>query len=106
MRNLDDIDGGVVSPLGDRIIPAKHFGKCPLEELTAAGFGSSQWSVSRGGSPLRDDQWTISIFNNLESESLKMDRWVLPNAIGILFAMFERQGDEQRLRKILAALDL
>jgi hypothetical protein len=106
MINLDDLDGVVVSHFGDRIIPAKHFGKCPLGELTKEGFGTSQWSLSAGGAPLRDNQWTISIFNNLEGESYTQDRWVMPDVFRILFEMFEESGDKKRLNAILRALDL
>jgi hypothetical protein len=103
--DIDKLDGVVVSPLGDRIIPSKHFSLCPLSKLREDEFGRNQWSISRGGSPLNDWEWTISIFQN-PKENIYQDRWVVPSIIGFLFCHFEKCGEENQKRKICSAIGI
>jgi len=105
----EDLDGAVWSPLGNLVIPAKHIGLCPFHELTQLEFCKS-WSLSRGGSPVPDGVWTITIFRRDESgkivEDLAQDRWVLPDCFSLMFDSFRKSGDEERARAIRNALKL
>lgn len=108
--HVADLDGVVLSDRGDRIIPAKHFGLCPFHELTFDSFGSTLWSLARGGMPVPDSVWTITIFHRDENGNLlpllTQDRWMLPECFSILFDHFEKYGDSQRVKAIRNALKL
>jgi hypothetical protein len=109
-RSVADFDGVVLNDHGDRIIPAKHFGLCPFHELTIESFGSSLWSLSRGGRPVPDGVWTITIFHRDEHGRtlpiLTQDKWMMPDCFSMLFDHFEKYGDSQRVQAIRNALKL
>lgn len=109
-RAVADLDGVVVNDCGDRIIPVKHFGLCPFPELTNEGFSTSVWSLSRGGMPVPDRVWTISIFHRDENGKalpmLSLDRWMMPDCFSMLFDHFEKLGASQRVQAIRSALGL
>lgn len=108
--NVDDLDGVVTNDTGDRFIPAKHIGLCPFDRLTQEGFGTSDWSLSRGGRPVPDGTWTIDIFRRDDrgevSPGLSLDRWMLPSCFTLLFRHFEVWGDTNRVNEIRRALKL
>lgn len=106
---MEELDGCVITESGDRIIPAKHFGLCPFDALTAEGFGTDTWSLSSGGDGLENGTRTISIFHRGAGgevlDSLTQDRWVIPEGIAHLLDLHYKWGDKDRLTKIRAALD-
>ena len=108
--SVANLDGVVLNDHGDRIIPAKHFGFCPFHELTIESFGSTLWSLSRGGHPVPDGIWTITIFHRDENGKtlpmLTQDRWMMPECFSMLFDHFEKYGDSQRVQEIRKALKL
>ena len=106
--NPKELSGAVVSPLGDLIIPVEHFGLCPVSDLTRDGFCTSQWTLSRGGKPVPDRTWTLDIFQQDENgeTTIKLDRWIMPEAFAVLFDHFEKSADSERIRKIKNALGL
>lgn len=108
--SVADLDGVVLNDHGDRIIPAKHFGLCPFHELTVESFGSTLWSLSRGGRPVPDGVWTITIFHRDENGQvlpmLTQDKWMMPVCFSILFDHLEKYGDSQRVQAIRKALKL
>ena len=107
---ISRLDGVVVLDGGDRVIPAKYIGYCPFSELKRDSFGSSLWSLSRGGHPVPDGVWTITVFHRDETGGvlplLSQGRWMLPDCFSILFDHFEKYGDSQRIQAIRNALKL
>ena len=110
LQEISQLDGVVFNDQGDRIIPAKYFGYCPFDELTSEGFGTSTWSLSRGGRPVPDNIWTITIFHRDENGQtlpmLTQDKWMMPKCFSLLFDHFEKQGDSERVHSIRNALGL
>jgi len=107
--SVAELSGVITLDNGDRIIPAEHLGKCPFHELSRESFGSSLWSIARGGRPVPDGTWTICIFQRDEQgvvSSLSQDRWILPDCFSLLFDHFERCGDQNRIREVCRALGI
>lgn len=98
------VNGEMTSVYGDRIIPAEYFHLCPLNFLEPEGFCTDQWSASSGGLPVENGQWTIDVWGS--GTGRKRTRWIVPEALLVLFNHFSDCGANKKMRDIKRALDI
>lgn len=82
-QEIMSLDGVFISAHGDVIIPVKHFSKFPWEKLNMGDSNVS--SLSAGGHPLRDYEWTLNFWlTNSEGKfhpMVRQYRWCLPQGL-------------------------
>lgn len=102
MTNIDFDDEG------DIIHQPEEFGKCPFHKLFRKDSSRSYWSLSRGGHPIKDREWAISIFKtneNNEIVSLNQHRWIIPDFLVYLFEKFYEDGQRDKSNSLKRAFD-
>ena len=100
---LDGCTRGNVS--GDWIFPEQYLHLVPWDRIRLKEDEMwDDWSLSRGGRGLGDDQWSINFFP--DPPKMHQYSFVLPRAFTLIFKHFEKWGDEQRVRQIRNAIRL
>jgi hypothetical protein len=105
-KNIMSLDGIIISSFGDVIIPEKHFGLFPWNELNIRDSNTS--TLSAGGYPLKDYQWTICFWLKNENGDthpcLYQYRWCIPAQLLDLMNWckdFERNDLQNKLKSLL-----
>lgn len=90
----------------DIIIPEKYFGRLDFEYLSDKNQ-RELWSLSSGGLPLRDFEWTIDVFHHrvvdgkpVVHRDLSASRWVIPKVILEVMGLRHDAGREEIKRTV------
>jgi hypothetical protein len=81
--------------IGDVIDKADEFDKLPWNQLDPERC-TKDWSFGRGGYGLKDEQWTISLY---DKHDMSANIWVLPEPLSAVLSILKKSSSEEALRQ-------